>query len=107
MGREFFICEDAAFVTPACPRLVSGNAVLPTSSASQGSDVLIRFYHVHTNMDRNSVCPRQVSNFCGLDKSTIPPVYLQLSKTLYDPPELLFTTLFSIVHQYQTPPLGG
>ena len=25
--------------------------------------------------------PRQVSNFCGLDKSTIPPVYLQLSIT--------------------------
>ena len=33
----------------------------------------------------NSVCPRQVSNFCGLDKSTIPPVYLQLSTTLYRP----------------------
>ena len=33
----------------------------------------------------NSVCPRQVSNFCGLDKSTIPPVYLQLSATLYRP----------------------
>ena len=29
----------------------------------------------------NSVCPRQVSNFYGLDKSTIPPVYLQLSTT--------------------------
>ena len=28
---------------------------------------------------------RQVSNFCGLDKSTIPPVYLQLSTTLYRP----------------------
>ena len=27
MGREFFICEDAAFVTPVCPRLVFGNAV--------------------------------------------------------------------------------
>ena len=27
MGREFFICEDAAFVTPVCPRLVIGNAV--------------------------------------------------------------------------------
>ena len=25
--REFFICEDAAFVTPVCPRLVFGNAV--------------------------------------------------------------------------------
>ena len=25
--REFFICEDAAFVTPVCPRLVLGNAV--------------------------------------------------------------------------------
>ena len=29
--------------------------------------------------------PRQVSNFCGLDKSTIPLVYLQLSTTLYRP----------------------
>ena len=29
--------------------------------------------------------PRQVSNFCGLYKSTIPPVYLQLSTTLYRP----------------------
>ena len=27
VGREFFICEDAAFVTPVCPRLVFGNAV--------------------------------------------------------------------------------
>ena len=31
MEREFFttcfICEDAAFVTPVCPRLVFGNAV--------------------------------------------------------------------------------
>ena len=29
MGWEgkFFICEDAAFVTPVCPRLVFGNAV--------------------------------------------------------------------------------
>ena len=33
-------------------------------------------------MGRNSVCPRQVSHFCGLDKSTIPPVYLQLSTLL-------------------------
>ena len=29
--------------------------------------------------------PRQASNFCGLDKSTIPPVYLQLSTMLYWP----------------------
>ena len=29
--------------------------------------------------------PRQVSNFCCLDKATIPPVYLQLSTTLYRP----------------------
>ena len=29
-----------------------------------------------TNVGRKSVCARQVSNFCGLDKSTIPPVYL-------------------------------
>ena len=28
VGREFFICEDAAFVTPVCPRLVFGNAHL-------------------------------------------------------------------------------
>ena len=27
MGREFFMCEDAAFVTLVCPRLVFGNAV--------------------------------------------------------------------------------
>ena len=26
-----------------------------------------------------------LSTFCGLDKSTIPPVYLQLSTTLYRP----------------------
>ena len=38
-----------------------------------------------TKMGRNSACPRQVSNFCGLDKSTIPPVYVQLSTTLYRP----------------------
>ena len=28
VGREFFICEDTAFVTPVCPRLVFGNSVL-------------------------------------------------------------------------------
>ena len=28
VGREFFICEDAAFVTPVCPRLAFGNAHL-------------------------------------------------------------------------------
>ena len=28
MGHELFICEDAAFVTLVCPRLVFGNAVL-------------------------------------------------------------------------------
>ena len=27
VGREFFISEDAAFVTSVCPRLVFGNAV--------------------------------------------------------------------------------
>ena len=27
MGREFFICEDAAFVTPVCPRLLFSYAV--------------------------------------------------------------------------------
>ena len=35
VGREFFICEDAAFVTPVCPRLVflySVTLFLPTSS---------------------------------------------------------------------------
>ena len=46
----------------------------------RGSDVLIRFCCVPTKMGRNSV-----SNFCGLDKSTIPPVCLQLSTTLYRP----------------------
>ena len=64
--REFFICEEC------CVCYVH-------------LDVLIRFYRVPTKMNRNSVCPRQVSSFCGLDKSTIPPVYLQLSTTLYRP----------------------
>ena len=34
VGREFFICEDAAVVAPVCPRLVFGNPTLflPTSS---------------------------------------------------------------------------
>ena len=27
VGHQFFICEDAAFVTPVCPRIVFGNAV--------------------------------------------------------------------------------
>ena len=57
-------------------------------------DVLIRFYRVPTKMNRNSVCPRQISNFCGLDNSTIPPVYLQLSTTLYRPSWAEFTSLF-------------
>ena len=75
VGREFLIYEDAAFVTPFCPRLVFGNAVLA---------------HLHlqplpTKMGRNSVCPQQVSNFCGFYKPSIPPVYLQLSTTLYQP----------------------
>ena len=86
MGREFFICEDVAFVTQVCPRLVFGNDVpAHLVTASQGSDVLMRFYRFPTKMSRNNVCPRQVSNFCGFDKSTIPPVYLQLSTTLYRP----------------------
>ena len=61
--------EDAAFVTSVCPRLICiwqrcscpPRQILHT--ASQGSDVLIRFYRVPTKMSRNSVCPRQVSNF--------------------------------------------
>ena len=67
--REFFTCEDAAFVTLVCPRLVFGNGVLAH---------LVKYciQPLPTKMDRNSVCPRQVSNFCVLDKSTIPPVYL-------------------------------
>ena len=28
VGRELFFCEDAAFLTPVCPKLVFGNAVL-------------------------------------------------------------------------------
>ena len=32
VGRKFFICEDAAFVTPVCPNLYSVTLVLPTSS---------------------------------------------------------------------------
>ena len=46
------------------PDLYSVTLFLHTSSntASQGSDVLIRFYRDFTKMSRNSVCPRQVSN---------------------------------------------
>ena len=73
---------------------------LPTSSNTacslSGSDVLIRFYCVPTKMGRNSVCPRQVSNFSGLDKSTIPPVYLQLSTTLYRPSWAAVHNTFSL-----------
>ena len=43
-------------------------------------DVLIIFYRLHTKMSRNSVCPRQVSNFCGLDKSTISPAFRHLGQ---------------------------
>ena len=35
-GREFFTCEDAAFVTPVCPRLVFGNAVTAYSLLGMG-----------------------------------------------------------------------
>ena len=91
VGREFFFREDAAFVTPVCPRLVcirQSCSCPPRQilhAVSQGSDVLIRFFRVPTKMGRNSVCPQLVSNFCGLDKSTIPPVYLQPSTMLYRP----------------------
>ena len=62
MGREFFICEDAAFVTPVCPRLVFSNAVF--------AHLLNSVYSLDPmKMSRNSVCPRQVSHFCGLHKS--------------------------------------
>ena len=62
MGRELFICENAAFVIPVCPRLVYGNAVFAH---------LVKYciLPLPTKMSRNSVCPRQVSHFCGLDKS--------------------------------------
>ena len=65
-------------------------------------DVFIRFYRVPTKMNRNSVCPRQVSNFCGLDKSRIPPVYLQLLTTLYRPSwaavhNTFFLSVFSLL----------
>ena len=71
-------------------------------TASQGSDVLIRFYRVPMKMDRNSVCPRQVWNFCGLDKSTILPVYFQLSTALYRPAwaavhNTFFLSVFSLL----------
>ena len=91
VGREFFICEDAAFVTPVCPRLVFGNAHLAH---------LVKYciQPLPTKMGRNSVCPRQVSNFCGLDKSTIPPVYLQLSTTLYRPSWAAVHSTFSFIH---------
>ena len=107
VGREFFICADAAFVhlAPVVQRLdnaiqrisvdktnhaIHWIVIYPVDSVIQllnnrGLDVLIRFYRVPTKMNRNSVCPRQVSNFCGLDKSTISPVYLMLSTTLYRP----------------------
>ena len=62
VGRELFICEDAAFVTPVCPRLVFGNADFAHLVEYCIQPLL-------TKMSRNSVCPRQVSYFCGLDKS--------------------------------------
>ena len=75
VGREFFICEDAAFVKPVCPRLVFGYAVpghlvkYSVHTDSQGSGVLLRFYRVPTKMGRKSLCLRQVFNFCGLDNA--------------------------------------
>ena len=45
---------NSLFVTPVCPRLI-----LPT---------------LHTASPHRDVYPWQVSNFCGLDKSTIPPL---------------------------------
>ena len=92
VGREFFICEDAAFVTPVCPRLAFGNAVRTypprqiLHTASQGRfDKILLCSHEDGLEQRLSSTPRQVSNFCGVDKSTIPPVYLQVSTTLYRP----------------------
>ena len=128
-GREFFICEDAAFVTPVCPRLVFGNAVpahfvkyciQPLRDRTfwydftvsprrwegtafflgkyQISDVKYIWNNSYLNcgwrwkwrmiIAINFQCKQSfgfLSNFCGLDKSTIPPVYLQLSTTLYRP----------------------
>ena len=62
VGHKLFICEDAAFVIPVCPRLVYGNAVFAH---------LVKYciLPLPRKMSRNSVCPRQVSHFCGLDKS--------------------------------------
>ena len=69
VGREFFICEDAAFVTPVCPRLLFGNAVpahLVKYCKQPLKDTTGRFDKIlpcPAKMSRNSVCPRQVSNF--------------------------------------------
>ena len=128
VGHEFFICEDAAFVTPVCPRLVflySVTLFLPTSSntvysvsgierfdkilpyphddeldqcSSSASDQIFDVKYIWNNSYLNCwwrwkwsmIIARNfqfkqsfLSNFCGLDKSTIPPVYLHLSTTLY------------------------
>ena len=151
VGREFFICEDAAFVTAVCPRIVflySVTLFLPTSSNTAYSLSGIRRF------DTILPCPHEdeqdqclssagalgkyqisdekyiwnnsylncwwrwkwtmiiainfqfkqsfLSNFCGLDKSTIPPVYLQLSTTLYRPSwaavhNTLFLSAFSLL----------
>ena len=39
VGREFFMCEDAAFFRLVCPRLVFSNAVLAHTSSSTAYDL--------------------------------------------------------------------
>ena len=70
--------------------LYSVTVFLPTSSNTAYSlSEIGRFDNIlpcpHEDGQEVSVCPWQVSNSWGLDKSTIPPVYLQFSTTLYRP----------------------
>ena len=128
VGHEFFICEDAAFVTAVCPRIVflySVTLFLPTSSNTayslsgigrfdkilpcphedeqdqcfSSASIKFLMWNIYKNNSYLNCWWRWkwsviiainfqfkqsfLSNFCGLDKSTIPPVYLQLSTTLY------------------------
>jgi len=74
VGPEFFICEDAAFATPVCPRLLFRNAHLAQ---------LVKYWIQPLPTKTFVLSKYQIS--VALDKSTIPPVYIQLSTTLYRP----------------------
>ena len=87
VGREFFICEDAAFVTPVCPRLVFGNAhlahlvkyciqPLPTGRRLSSASIKFLWLRQHPRSHR----------------------YISSSRQRFiDPPELLFTALYSFI----------